>query len=409
MSKMVLVSGLKRGEDSKLTAVKKRRTVILAVLLVILFALTVALITQVGYAVWVDGQIVGTVKSGEVVAEIIRGVEEDVTEILGYDYEITNKVELTGTVGSVKGDIAEAFMQTVDEIDMMYVLEIDGQFAACAWSEEEITASVEAVKERYAVADGSTVSFENDVTVTYTYAPIAKAMESGEITELLDPKNGGDAALYVRTIVHETYAEPVPFKTEYVDDDEVYEGSTELKTAGVDGSADITEKVEYVNGSLISRVEVSNIVTLQPVTEVISVGTKFRPAWVSYGEYIWPAEGIVSSEFGPRTVFYGNSVHDGIDIAAMRNTPIVAADGGEVIYSDEYYGYGLMIEIQHDNGEITRYAHCNELVVEVGQKVARGELIAYMGSTGVSSGDHVHFEIKLDGEHIDPLTRLPER
>ena len=68
-----------------------------------------------------------------------------------------------------------------------------------------------------------------------------------------------------------------------------------------------------------------------------------------------------------------------------------------------------MIYIRHDNGEVTRYAHCNKLVVEEGQKVSRGEVIAYMGTTGVSSGVHLHFEIQVNGEPIDPLTRLPER
>ncbi len=398
-----------RREKKKNIIAKRRRIAIITVLLIVICALTGLILTNIGYNVIIDGQKAGTVRSGEEVAAIIRQVEADVSDLLGYDYDVDAAVRLDVTVGGEKGDIADAFMQTVEEIDLMYVLRVDGFFAACAWTEEEITAAVDEITARYAMGEDCTVSFDNVITVTNTYAPVARVTTTEDITELLDPANGGKFALRVRTVFHETHTEPIAFEYEYIEDDTVYEGEETVLSVGAEGSADVTERIEYINGEEVSRVEVSNILTREPVNHVVSTGTMFRPAWVSYGEYIWPAEGIISSYFGPRSIFYGDSDHEGLDIANYRDTPIVAADGGEVIYSDEYYGYGLMIEIQHDNGEVTRYAHCNELVVEVGQKVARGELIAYMGSTGVSSGDHVHFEIKVNGEPIDPLTRLPER
>ncbi|MBQ8831241.1 MAG: peptidoglycan DD-metalloendopeptidase family protein [Oscillospiraceae bacterium] len=408
MSKLVLVSASKSKEDSKITVSKRKRTAVLTVLLIIAFIMTGTLVSQTGYAVSIDGEVVGTVKSGEEVDEIIRKVENDVSDILGYDYEITTAVELTGTVGGDDSEIADAFMNTVEEIDMMYILRIDGEYAACAWTEEVITAAVEEVTERYKMGEDSTVSFDNEVAVTYDYAPIADAVETDELADILDPAKGGEFALRIRTVVHETYEKPVAFEYDLIENDELYEGTTAVLVEGVDGTADVTDKVEYINGTEVSRVEVHRIITQQPVTQVVSVGTLFRPAWVSYGEYIWPAEGVITSYYGPRNIFYGYSFHEGIDIASDLNTPIVAADGGEVIFAGRYYGYGLMIDIRHDNGEVTRYGHCNELLVEEGQKVARGELIAYMGTTGVSSGVHLHFEIQVDGEPIDPMTRLPE-
>jgi len=406
VSKLVLVSAGKHRADSKITMSKRKRTAVLTALLVIIFILTGALVSQSGYAVAIDGQVVGTVKSGEQVEEIIREVEENVSDILGYDYEITTAVELTGTVGGNDENIADAFMRTVPEIDMMYVLKVDGETIACAWEEAEITAAVEEVKSRYSMGEGSTVSFDNEITVSHEYAPVDGAMEARDIAELIDPANG--SSLRVRTVINETHEEAVAFECEYIDNDELYEGERAILVEGVEGTADVTDKVEYLNGVEVSRVEISNVVTVQPVTKVVSVGTMFRPAWVSYGEYIWPSEGVITSYFGPRTVFYGYSFHEGIDIASGMGTPIVAADGGEVIYAGTYYGYGLMVDILHDNGDVTRYAHCSELNVEVGQKVGRGELIACMGSTGVSSGVHLHFEIQVDGEPTDPMLRLPE-
>lgn len=409
MRKFVLVSAGARKADGKINISKKKRAAALTVLMIIAFILTSTLMTQTGYAVSIDGNVVGTVKNEEDVEEIIRGVEDDVSDILGYDYEITSQVELDAAIGGNDDDIADAFMQTVEEIDLMYVLEVDGTYVACSDTKEEINAAVDEIIARYTMDDESTVSFDNKITVSYTYASVSDILSAGEITELLDPANGGVHALSVRTVVHETKTVPVPFECEYIENDELYEGDTAVLVTGAEGCADVTEKVEYINGKEVSRAQVSCIVTHEPETQIESVGTMFRPAWVSYGEYIWPCEGVITSYFGPRTVFYGDSDHEGIDVASSLDAPIVASDGGEVIYAGEYYGYGLMVDILHDNGDVTRYAHCNELVVEEGQKVGRGELIAYMGTTGLSSGVHLHFEIQVNGEPIDPLTRLPER
>jgi len=397
-----------RREKRKKIIAKRRRIAIITVMLIIICALAGAIITRTGYSVSVDGQVVGTVRREEEIVDIVRQVEADVSDILGYNYNLDAAVELNVTVGGEEGDIADAFMRTVEEIDLMYVLEVDGAFVACARSEEEITAAVNEITSRYSIGEDCTVSFDNEITVTQAYAADSAASTTEEITELLDPSNGGEFALRVRTVVHETHAAPVAFEYEYIESDELYEGDEVVVSEGADGSANVTEKVEYINGEEVSRVEVSSILTREPVNHVVSVGTMFRPAWASYGEYIWPTEGVITSYFGPRTVFYGDSDHEGLDIAGELNTPIVAADGGEVIYADTYYGYGLMIYIRHDNCEVTRYAHGNELVVEEGQKVSRGEVIAYMGSTGVSSGVHLHFEIQVDGEPIDPLSRLPK-
>jgi murein DD-endopeptidase MepM/ murein hydrolase activator NlpD len=103
-------------------------------------------------------------------------------------------------------------------------------------------------------------------------------------------------------------------------------------------------------------------------------------------------------------------MHQGIDIAAPIGTPIVAAGSG-VVQTSEWNsgGYGNLVEILHPNGSITRYAHNHRNLVRVGQKVEAGELIAEMGSTGFSTGPHLHFEIHLPEEGaVNPLALLPE-
>ena len=123
--------------------------------------------------------------------------------------------------------------------------------------------------------------------------------------------------------------------------------------------------------------------------------------------YTWPARGILTSGYGWR---WGR-MHRGIDIGAPTGTPIVAAAPGIVTYADwDGSGYGYLVEIKHPNGSLTLYAHNSEILVKEGQKVSQGELIAKMGSTGRSTGPHLHFEIHPQGNGaVDPMAYLPSR
>ncbi len=119
--------------------------------------------------------------------------------------------------------------------------------------------------------------------------------------------------------------------------------------------------------------------------------------------YAWPAQGIITSGYGWR---WGR-MHQGIDIAAPVGTPILAAASGTVIDAGWLDGYGYLIKLEHLDGSVTYYGHNNQNLVIPGQRVEQGEQIAEMGSTGNSTGSHVHFEIRLSDEQIvDPITLL---
>lgn len=120
---------------------------------------------------------------------------------------------------------------------------------------------------------------------------------------------------------------------------------------------------------------------------------------------IWPARGDVSSPYGLR--WNGSDFHPGIDIANDMGTPIVAtADGVVVTAGWNDGGYGNMVDIDHGNGIMTRYGHAMQVVVAPGQRVKRGQLIAYMGSTGFSTGPHVHYEVRVNGQTVNPWMYL---
>ena len=120
---------------------------------------------------------------------------------------------------------------------------------------------------------------------------------------------------------------------------------------------------------------------------------------------IWPSSGEVSSPFGLR--WGGSDFHPGIDIANDYGTPILAAASGTVTAAGwNSGGYGNMVDIDHGNGIWTRYGHAEAVVVTVGETVQKGQLIAYMGSTGFSTGPHVHYEVHVNGELVNPILYL---
>jgi murein DD-endopeptidase MepM/ murein hydrolase activator NlpD len=117
---------------------------------------------------------------------------------------------------------------------------------------------------------------------------------------------------------------------------------------------------------------------------------------------VWPCDGVVVSGFGMR---WGR-MHEGIDIGCAYGAPNRAAAAGTVIYSGWLGGYGNLVVVDHGNGLSTAYAHASMLLVSVGQRVSQGETVSLVGSTGNSSGPHLHFEVRVNGQAVDPLFYL---
>lgn len=121
-----------------------------------------------------------------------------------------------------------------------------------------------------------------------------------------------------------------------------------------------------------------------------------------------PVPGPIDSGFGPRVhPIYGTlRMHNGLDMDGPMGGPIVAAGAGRVIYAGWKGGYGKTVMIDHGGGMVTLYAHQSRLAVEVGQQVAAGQVVGYIGSTGLSTGPHLHFEVRIGGRPVDPMGYL---
>jgi murein DD-endopeptidase MepM/ murein hydrolase activator NlpD len=129
----------------------------------------------------------------------------------------------------------------------------------------------------------------------------------------------------------------------------------------------------------------------------------------SGGRLLWPTtSNLITSYFGYRVhPIYGTTrFHSGIDIGASYGAPIYAAESGRVILASYYDGYGNCIIIDHGDGVSTLYAHCSSIIVKVGQYVSKGQIIGYVGSTGNSTGPHLHFEVRINGNPVNPFNYL---
>jgi murein DD-endopeptidase MepM/ murein hydrolase activator NlpD len=161
--------------------------------------------------------------------------------------------------------------------------------------------------------------------------------------------------------------------------------------------------------SSLGRVLCVVVAPLLFLTEVQAVPSSLTKI-VSRPAFVYPVMGPrLSSDFGKRKhpVLKSTRHHHGVDLAAPEQSPIRAIAGGQVIYADPYAGYGNLVVVRHDDGMTSHYGHCRTIKVSIGQRVKPGQMIATVGSTGISTGPHLHFEIRVDGQPRDPELFLP--
>lgn len=192
----------------------------------------------------------------------------------------------------------------------------------------------------------------------------------------------------------------IPFKKIVKEDPMMYKGEKVIKQQGVNGKKEASYLLTSENGTRTSKVAVEEEIIQQPVDEIEVVGTKVISSRGT-GEFTWPTVGgYISSEMGQRW----GELHRGIDIARPSNYNILASDNGVVVAAGFSGSYGNRIVINHNNSYTTLYGHLSSINVKVGQVVEKGSVIGVMGSTGNSTGTHLHFEVEKNGSLVNPLS-----
>ncbi len=222
--------------------------------------------------------------------------------------------------------------------------------------------------------------------------------------------------LTLKEIKSEVQVKPVQYDTIEIESNALYAGSTRVLASGKTGYSQVTSLVTYVGGVKVSGDDVMSVVISEPVPERIQVGTKpLDEAYTNMsGEamFIWPIIGAygINSDYGYRW----GKLHGGIDLG-MGNAAgtslgktVVAVAPGTVVTASVHSSYGYYVIIDHGGGMQTLYAHCyaNSLMVVPGQTVVAGQPIAKVGSTGYSTGPHLHFEVRINGNRVDPKPYL---
>ncbi len=199
--------------------------------------------------------------------------------------------------------------------------------------------------------------------------------------------------------------EVIPYETVKKKSKDYYIGDEHVEVAGVNGVQIFEGTLTKVGGKVSNR-QVKNIEVLtEKVDELILVGTAERPKTAPTGTFINPLKAgsyVVTSRPGWR---WGRT-HEGVDMGCSVGNDVHASDGGVVVRAGVYGGYGYCIDIQHDDGWISRYGHLSAFAVKVGDKVYQGQYIAESGNSGRSTGPHLHFEIRHNGVFVDPDTKV---
>ena len=417
-----------------------------------------------GTTVTYNGRVLGTLSS-KAEAESVRHQLETITsQTLGETYTLDDSLLEYDSGLTLRQDIEDESAyeeQLSDEIGLVtsaYCLYVNGERIGTTPYEGALDELLKQLQRAASDEDTISCKFEENVEIRQEYVPTDAIMNLGYIAELLystktaevtyEVKKGdtwsqiaarnnmtssellalnpgyninklqiGEVLTLSASVPYltmtvekqERYLDDVAYNIEYTDSANLYQGDYKVTSKGEYGKADVMAKTTYVNGEETERTILSSVTLKEPVTEYRLRGTKPRPTWYPTGSFRWPTSGRITSYFGGRKSpgGIGSTNHKGIDIAVPRGTPIYAADGGTVTYAGWMSGYGYLVEINHGNGYVTRYGHNSSLTVSVGQHVYKGQQVARAGSTGNSTGNHCHFEVRYNGVAKNPLNYLP--
>ena len=292
-----------------------------------------------------------------------------------------------------------------EEIEIAETYLPSSQITSVEKAIEDLTGSVEK-ETTYEVQDGDSLSViaENYGLTTEELVEINglsgtdAIIRPGDVLQV----TVSEAKLTVVYTTQEYYEEDYYADTQYVENDSWYTTKSEVVQEASAGHRRVIALVTYRDDLSTGTDIIKEEITVEAVPKIIEVGTVNPPT------YIWPCYGTISSYFGSRSspTAGASTNHKGIDIAVSTGTSVMATSGGTVTVAGWQSGYGYVVYIDHGNGVVSRYGHLSKILVSVGQTVSQGDVIARSGNTGNSTGPHLHFEIRVNGTAVNPLSYL---
>lgn len=430
---------------------------ILAALLILTYVSTSKV-----YAVRVDGKTVAKVKNKQVYEKVKEEIKTKYQEKYGHEVEFNSDIKLEpvkalGTKVCTAQELTTCLEKSLKVQVKAIAIKINDQQVAFVDSKKDADAVLKGVKEHYvnSVSEGELIKVEvlekiklveeftnpnnilavnqakdlilNGSTEYNSYEvkegeslwtiarqhkiPVEELIEANPQVVAENKLKIGDKInltaskplLNVTVVKNITYEETIPYNEETVKDSKLWKWQKKVKQQGQNGTKEIVAQVVFKNGNKVSQTPIEEKVVKEPIKQIVCKGTKSELASRgSGGRFMWPTTGNISSPFGQR----GRGFHTGIDIAKNSGATVKAANSGTVTFAGRSGGYGNLVIINHGGGFQTYYAHLSSIKVSKGQSVSKGQNVGNVGSTGRSTGPHLHFEVRVNGSAKNPLLYL---
>ena len=347
-------------------------------------------------------------------ANISLDVERDIVfeRVYGFGMDIDTPDDILNTLTYMKDIRVEA-----------YAVCINGEQAVVVDNENTANNIIQRVKDYFSQPtpgyEYTSVTYAEELEVVPVNVKIAELWNPATAVRYIETgstrvlKDGETPHPKVTVLSSATFSvdEEIPFGTRYIKNNSMYITEVSPISEGQTGLTRTTYLVQLENNVEVSKVEQSSVIVRNPVDEVYYQGTKPLPDSIGTGTWLFPLRGSYTptSPFGWRNTGIAGATrqHAGADLYQPPGSKIYAADGGVVVAAGWNSGYGWYVQIDHGSLYQTVYAHCSKLLVKVGDRVAQGQNIALVGSSGVASGPHLHFEVQFNGTPINPNLIFP--
>jgi len=427
----------------------KKRTALIAGTAVLTIAIALFSANyRVGYTVKVEDVVLGVVATKGEYYEVLDEVKTEVSNISEIEFAPIADESFSMEIVSVdsfteKEELAENVKALSDNMEEAYTITSNGEFVVALHTESDANRLKDEYLQSFYDEKYLSVDYASAVLVTKSHSPAdtIKTFEEAEsiftlgkvevytvteydtvesiaelfgvsaedilkTNEIEELTIGEVLKIYthkpiipIKTVSYINGNVKIPFEVKTEEDSTLYKGQKRIKTKGEEGEKYLNAYITEIDGVVTEENVIETKMISEPKTQVELIGTKEPPPSVGTGSFSMPTSGKLTSAYGRRW----NRNHNGIDIGAKTGTPIYAADNGIVVESEyQSNGYGNIVKIDHQNGYVSYYAHCSKLYANVGDVVAKGDLIAAVGNTGRSTGPHLHFEIRYNDTPQNP-------
>lgn len=362
-----------------------------AVLLLTSFGVVTKYYT-LAYDVYYGDINVGVTASKSEAIKLYNEAETDVGEKggNGFKHRLTFVMTVAPVEKMLESDIYRGIVEAAEGKESCYGIVVDDTVITKVKTKEDAEYAIEIYRSSFNREDAV---IHTDYTVELGRDIVTSIKTASDAAE--DIKASGMMVVTYSDVLEADVK--ISYNEIYVEDDTIPEGAEVCYQEGATGSG--IKKLTYYENGCDKQAQGPFVEVVREATDrIVHIGTGALTG-LEKNSLPWPTEGTFSSPFGYR---WGRS-HDGIDIAAPLGTPVYAPAGGKVTFAGTKNGYGNYVAVDHGNGYVTAYAHMNEVYVKEGDVLSQGALIGAVGRTGRATGNHLHFEVLVNGSFVNPM------